>query len=460
MPYLFKKHYPLRDIIFCVGEGLLIFLTFCFTHALLIGDYLYFFYLNIHLTQALVITSIFQVCLYFYDLYDLNRDLTLTDTASRMMKSFGLGCIVLGLIYYTMPLLSTSIKIFWPAYFAICGVVLVWRWAYYFILQKRLFLHRVCIIGTGTFAAEIAKEIEGKHDSAHKIICFSGNSKVSFNPNNVPVHKEMPDMVRYCHQNNIETIILALDDRRKYIPSEKLLACKLSGIRIEQGVNFYERITGKIPVNRVSPSGIFLSDGFTVGRWTGMGKRVVDIIFSLLGLLLSMPLLLLSAFIIKLESKGPVFYIQERVGTGGTVFNIIKFRSMYLDAEKDGAVWATENDDRITRYGRFIRATRIDELPQMLNVLMGDMSFVGPRPERPVFVKELEESIPFYKIRHYIKPGITGWAQVCYPYGASVEDALRKLEYDLYYMKNISAFIDVLIIFKTIKTVLFKIGAR
>jgi sugar transferase (PEP-CTERM system associated) len=460
MPYLLKKHYPLRDIIFCAGEGLLIFLAFCFTHALLIGDYLYSFYLTLHLTQAFVVTITFQLCLYFYDLYDLNRNITIIDTVSRMTQAFGLGCIVLAVVYYTMPLLSTAIRIFWPAYFAICGVVLLWRWAYYFILQKRLFLHRVCIIGTGSFASEIAREIEGRNDSAYRIVCFSGDSEVSFNPNKIPVRKVMSDMVQYCQQNDIETIILALDNRRNATPSKRLLACKLSGIRVQQGTDFYEKITGRIPVSRVNPSGIFLSDGFTVGRWTGMTKRVVDIAFSLLGLLVSLPLTLLSAIIIKLESKGPVIYVQERVGQQGAVFNILKFRSMYQNSEKDGAVWATKNDPRVTRFGQFIRSVRIDEIPQMVNVLKGDMSFVGPRPERPFFVEKLAEDIPFYNIRHCIKPGITGWAQVCYPYGASVADSLRKLEYDLYYMKNISAVMDILIIFKTIKTVLFKIGSR
>lgn len=377
-----------------------------------------------------------------------------------MTQAFGLGCIILGLIYYTIPLLTTSIRIFWPGYFATCGIVMLWRWAYYSILKKRMFVQNILVLGSGPFASDIAKEIEGTHDSGHKIISFIGDTEVAFNPHNVPVSSKIPQMAAYCHKHHIDQIILALDDRRKKTPTIELLACKLDGISVKQGINFYETITGKFPVERVDPSGIFFSDGFAQGRWTIVIKRVLDICLSSFGIIMSLPIAILSAIIIKFESPGPVFYLQERVGIRGQTFKVIKFRSMGQDAEKDGAVWATQNDSRVTRFGGFIRKVRIDEIPQLFNVLMGEMSFVGPRPERPIFVDELSEKIPYYAIRHNIKPGITGWAQVCYPYGASVEDALRKLEYDLYYMKNISIFLDLMIIFQTIKTVLFKKGGR
>lgn len=456
MPYILKKYYPLRNLVFCAGEGLLIFLTFCLVHYVLIGNYLYFYYLPAHIAQAAIITLIFQICLYFYDLYDLSRDLTLTETATRMTQAFGLGCIVLGGIYYTIPVFITSIRIFWPGYVAICCIVLLWRWAYYFTLKKRMFMQNILVLGTGKFASDISREVEGRHDSAYRIINFIGETDVEFNPHNVPVLKKIPDMVTFCQENNIEKIVLALDDRRKKTPIQDLLKCKLNGITVNQGVTFYEGITGKLMVERVDPSGIFFSDGFTISRWTYMMKRILDIFLSSFGLIISLPVTLISAIIIKVESPGPIFYLQERVGEKGTVFKVIKFRSMRQDAEKDGAVWAMKNDTRVTRFGGFIRKVRIDEIPQMINVLKGEMSFVGPRPERPVFVEKLTEDIPYYAIRHYIKPGITGWAQVCYPYGASVEDALRKLEYDLYYMKDVSIIMDLMIIFQTIKTVAFK----
>ncbi len=456
MPYILKKYYSPRNLTFCAGEGLLIFLTFCLVHGILIGNYLYFYYLFVHLVQAALITLIFQLCLYFFDLYDLSQDLTLTETATRMTQAFGLGCMVLGVIYYTVPLFIISTRIFWSSYIAMCGVVMLWRWEYYFILRKRMFVQNILVLGTGKFATDIAKAVEGRHDSAYKIINFVGDTELEFNPHNIPVLKKIPNMLSYCHAHNIDKIILALDDRRKQTPTQDLLECKLNGITINQGVTFYEAVTGKFLVKRVDPSGIFFSDGFTIGRWTNLTKRIMDICLSVFGLLSFLPVSLLSAIIIKFESPGPVFYLQERVGDKGAIFKIIKFRSMRQDAEKDGAVWAMRNDPRVTRFGNIMRKVRIDEIPQMLNVLKGEMSFVGPRPERPVFVKKLTEDIPYYGIRHYIKPGVTGWAQVCYPYGASVEDSLRKLEYDLYYMKNISIVMDLMIIFKTIKTVLFK----
>jgi exopolysaccharide biosynthesis polyprenyl glycosylphosphotransferase len=213
-------------------------------------------------------------------------------------------------------------------------------------------------------------------------------------------------------------------------------------------------------VEKVDPSWMLFSEGFYVRRMTRMLKRMIDITVASAMLVVSLPVFLLSAVIISFESPGGVFYRQDRVGANGRVFNIIKFRSMYADAEKDGPVWAAAEDSRITRYGAFIRKTRIDELPQLINVIRGDMSFVGPRPERPVFVSELTQQIPFYSMRHALRPGITGWAQIYYPYGASKEDALRKLEYDLYYIKNLSIGMDLSTIFQTIKVVLFQKGAR
>lgn len=260
--------------------------------------------------------------------------------------------------------------------------------------------------------------------------------------------------------SRIDHIIVALDDRRGNMPIAELLECKLQSRMIEDSVSFYEAITGKILVEKVNPAWLIFSDGFACGRMTYLIKRVLDLSLAVFILMASLPVSLLTALLIKLESPGPIFYRQERVGERGKVFSIVKFRSMRQDAERDGAVWASQNDCRVTRIGKFIRKVRIDEIPQIWNVLRGQMSFVGPRPERPVFVEQLVQKLPYYSLRHSAKPGITGWAQICYPYGASEEDALRKLEYDLYYIKNQSIFMDLLIIFRTVKTVLFQKGAR
>jgi len=244
------------------------------------------------------------------------------------------------------------------------------------------------------------------------------------------------------------------------MPIRELMSCKLEGRNIVNGVTFFEGLTGTILVENMNPSWIIFSDGFVKNRRIVLLKRTMDVLLSLTGLILSLPVTLLSALIIRLESPGGILYRQVRVGEAGRQFELIKFRSMRADAEREGPVWAVPNDTRVTRYGAFMRKTRIDELPQLWNILRKDMSFVGPRPERPVFVAPLQEKIPYYSLRHTVRPGLTGWAQVQYPYGASEEDALRKLEYDLYYVKNMNAMMDTIIVLRTIKTVLFQKGGR
>jgi sugar transferase (PEP-CTERM system associated) len=254
-------------------------------------------------------------------------------------------------------------------------------------------------------------------------------------------------------------VVVAQIDRRGCFPAQTLLECRLRGIRVEDWPTFYEKATGKILVTAVRPSWLIFSDGFVKTPRTEIIKRLFDVGASLAGILLSLPLMALAAIAIKLESSGPVLYRQPRLGQNGCVFILNKFRSMRQDAEKEtGPVWATQQDSRITRVGGFLRRTRLDELPQLFNVLFGHMSFIGPRPERPEFVSELQKQIPYYIERLAVKPGITGWAQVRYRYGSSVEDAVEKLQYDLYYIKNLSLFLDLLIVLNTVQVVLFARG--
>ncbi len=462
MPYILKKYYPLRNIVFFIGEGLLIFTAIS---AVYLFDYgfefsTYFAVAPLYFGRALVVTFTFQVCLYYFDLYDLAIIPSFSENAARITQAFGFGCIALSLLYFLFPKIIISSKVFWGAYFAICFVVSIWRLLYFRVLEKRMFSQAVAIIGTGNISADIAEHIENRKDSGYKIAAYIGETAPVANPYNVPVFSSHKKLIELSYTKHIEKIVLALDERRGNVPAHELIACKLMGIKIVDGVEFYEELTGKVLIEKVNPSWILFSEGFNVGRLTKMLKRLTDIVLSTVGLLISLPISAMSAMIIKLESPGPAFYAQERVGERGEVFRVLKFRSMRADAEKDGPVWARTNDDRVTRYGKIIRKLRIDEIPQMLNVLKGDMSFVGPRPERPVFVNELEKKIPYYSMRHTVKPGITGWAQVFYPYGASEEDALRKLEYDLYYIKNLTLRMDLWIIFQTVKIVLFQKGAR
>ena len=259
---------------------------------------------------------------------------------------------------------------------------------------------------------------------------------------------------------NIDRIVVALDERRGKFPIDELLSCRLRGIKVDDGVAFTEYLAGKLSVESLHPSFLIFSDGFQSSSTSKILKRIIDISVSSLGLLAFSIVGLIIGIAIKLDSKGPIFYRQERVGEGTKIFGLLKFRSMRVNAEENGPQWAKVNDERVTRVGRVIRKLRLDEIPQMINVLKGQMSFVGPRPERPVFVKMLKREIPFYTQRHAVKPGITGWAQICCPYGASREEALEKLKYDLYYIKHMSLLLDLIIISETVKVVLFGKGAR
>ncbi len=263
-----------------------------------------------------------------------------------------------------------------------------------------------------------------------------------------------------CRDTSIDRIVVALDERRGKLPLDQLLSCRMKGIQITDGIDFSESLSGKLLVENLRPSALIFSNGFRRNAVIKFAKRGIDVFASLLGLIFYSPICLLIAAAIKLDSPGPVLYRQERVGEDESVFELLKFRSMRTDAEKGGPVWAQVNDRRITRVGRIIRKLRLDEIPQMVNVLRGEMSFVGPRPERPHFVEILEKEIPFYSYRHTVKPGITGWAQIRYPYGASKEEALEKLKYDIYYIKHLSVYLDLEIIFQTIKIMLWGRGAR
>ena len=266
---------------------------------------------------------------------------------------------------------------------------------------------------------------------------------------------------KIARKRKVDRIIVAMEERRGKLPIEELLKCRMEGISVEEGIAFYESLTGKLLVEKTYPSFLIFSNGFAKSTYHRIVKAAVDYFLSSIGLIISLPIIALVALAIKIESPGPIFYRHERVGKDGKIFSFLKFRSMRDEAEKEtGPVWATENDDRVTRVGKIIRKMRLDEIPQMINILRGEMSFIGPRPERSYFVEQLQNKIPLYEKRHGIKPGITGWAQIQYRYGASEGDALEKLKYDLFYIKNMSLLFDLIILFKTLRIVLFGNGAR
>ena len=464
MPYIFGKYYPPRNIIFFLGEGLIIFLS-------LLG--VSYFFEDIspgvfgpssfihHVMRVFVVTLIFQICFYYFELYDLSNLPSIYDLTARSMQAFGFGFIILGIIYILAPSISISSKVFFAAYAFVCLCIALWRWGYITILDKKFFTRPAVIVGTGRLASDIYNELSTRKDAQYRVAAFFGPKVEGLFDVNIPIYEDKAYLFLVAKDVKAERIIVALDDRRGKTPIRELLECRFKGIPVVQGISFYEELTGKILVERTNPAWLIFSDGFKKSKFTLFVKRCMDIVLSIVGLTISSPLIVFSAIIIILESKGPVFYRQDRVGLDEKVFKVIKFRSMVQDAEKDGkARWASEDDPRVTHYGRIMRKYRIDEIPQMWNVLKGEMSFVGPRPERPQFVEILKEKIPYYALRHSVKPGLTGWAQIFYPYGASEEDALKKLEYDLYYIKKLGFWMDLKIIFDTGKIVLFKKGAR
>lgn len=335
-----------------------------------------------------------------------------------------------------------------------------WHRNFHYLLRVPGIAQKVMILGAGPVAEQIEKVLAA---SQHNYILTGPAPRPPGSPAGAPqVPPEMPGhLARTAVLEKVDTIVISLTERRGVLPVREILGCKLSGIEIVDAMSFYEQMTGKLMVEKITPSWFIFSNGSRVTPFMRFYKRGFDLLFALVAIILVMPLLPLIALAIRFDTGEPILFKQVRVGMGEKDFVLYKFRTMHPDAERQtGAIWASENDPRVTRVGRFLRHTRLDEVPQLFNVLRGDMSFVGPRPERPEFVAKLKEEIPFYSNRHYVKPGATGWAQVKYSYGASVEDALEKLRYDLYYIKNYSLFLDFLIILETIKVVLFGRGAR
>jgi sugar transferase, PEP-CTERM system associated/exopolysaccharide biosynthesis polyprenyl glycosylphosphotransferase len=327
-------------------------------------------------------------------------------------------------------------------------------------LGTTAFRRRVLVLGAGARAQRL-RDLAERAEAGFVIVGYIGMSEAAPVVEEAIARSAIHNLTRYVENLGVSEVVLALEERRNSLPLKDLLRIKTAGVHVNEFSSFLERETGRVDLDTVNPSWLIFSDGFSSGRMiSSASKRLFDIIASALLLVVTAPVILLFALLVKIDSKGPAFYRQSRVGLFGQNFDVIKLRSMRTDAEAAGAQWAEKDDPRITRVGSFIRKVRIDELPQAWTVLKGEMSFVGPRPERPEFVADLEEQLRFYAERHMVKPGITGWAQINYPYGASIEDSRNKLEYDLYYAKNYTPFLDFLIILQTLRVVLWSEGAR
>lgn len=410
--------------------------------------------------QLLTFGSALQVTMLAVGVYGADALQSLRIAATRLIVATAMGVIGLSAIYFLIPQLS-----FWRsnlAYAMAAAPVLLFGMR--IVLGKmfgaQVFKRRIVVLGAGARAARL-KELARKPGAGFVVVGYVSMSETNRVIPEAISREAIYNLADHVVLLNASEVVLALEERRNSLPLKDLLRIKTTGVHVNEISTFLERETGRIDLQSVDPSWLIFSDGFSSGRvLSSIFKRLFDVLASAVLLLLSAPLILLTAIAIRLESKGPAFYRQQRVGLYGQPFGVVKLRSMRADAETDGqAVWAEKDDPRITRIGRFIRKTRIDELPQCWSVLKGEMSFVGPRPERPQFVEDLEHKLNYYAERHMVKPGITGWAQINYPYGASIEDARHKLEYDLYYAKNYSPFLDLLILLQTLRVVLFPEGA-
>lgn len=423
----------------------------------------YELFLRLGFQKAALATLFCLTSFYLFDLYDFivmhdRRELVL-----RLVQALGLAWIALALSFYVFPGLMLGRGVALIALPLALTLMVSWRISIHWFMGHPDFGERILIVGSGDLAVELAREVLERPDAGYRIIGFVGTDtemlgKSLINPRVIGITSELDGIV---DRENIDRIVVAMGERRGHLPTGELLHLSLAGkVAIEEGASFYERVTGRVSLNMVRPSWLIFSGRGRQARITGLARIIVHRLVALIGAIIFLPFALLTAVLIKLDSRGPALYRQERVGKGGRPFVLMKFRSMRNDAELAGPVWASKSDDRTTRVGKIIRKIRLDEIPQFWNILRGDMMFVGPRPERPHFVSQLAQEIPYYEQRHLIAPGLTGWAQIKYPYGASIEDARQKLQYDLFYIKNQSLILDAIIMFETVKIILFGRGAH
>ena len=454
---LFNVYYPLRTLVLLVVETVVVFTSFLVGMLLAFPDETYIV-LNYQYgyVRILIATVVVLTCSHWFDLYDSSRFDAKGELYFRLFLVPGVLALGLGLIGYFFPRLLPGNNA------SLIGLVILtfglfgWRTAYAWLVQQPYMQEKVYVLGTGQRAQRLVQGLRQRKDLGIDVIGWSGNIDGAVTREAAAAH-----LMELAGQHRVHRVIVAMPDRRGTFPVHELLQLRLSGVRIEEATSWLEKISGRIEVEQLYPSWLIFADGFRFSTSFNLMRRLLSTLMALMLLLVTLPFLPLVILAIKLDSKGPVLYRQKRVGLRGKCFRVLKFRTMRQDAEADtGPTWAGDDDPRITRIGRFLRSSRIDEIPQLWCVFKGDMAFVGPRPERPEFVEWLSKEIPYYGVRHAVRPGITGWAQVRYKYGNTIEDAKEKLQYDLFYIKNASLGLDILIMFQTIKIVLLGRGAQ
>jgi len=416
------------------------------------------------LLRALVCVAVLQAGMYYGELYDDRALRSRTQFFLHLGQSYAAAALVLAFFYYLVPSARVAPGTLLLGLPFSAAAILGWHGLHRWASDREALCDNVLIVGTGQTARQVATEVLRREPLGYRVVGFLGTHRAEVGRRlaNPAVVGTTPDLLPLVHSLRVNLIVVALEDLRGQLPMDDLLRCRLEGIRVEDAPSFFERLTGKILLSDLRPSWLVFSPGFSKPRLLSSSKRAVELVTALLLLAATLPLLLVLALLVRLESRGPALYRQPRVGRGGGVFTLYKLRTMREGAEAgSGPVWTDpENDPRVTRLGRFLRTFRLDELPQLWNVAKGEMSFVGPRPERPHFVETLRLVIPYYDERHTVRPGITGWAQVKFGYGSTIEDSERKLQFDLYYVKNMSLLLDFAIVLATFKVMLLGRGAR
>ncbi len=454
---LFNVYYPIRTLILLAGEALVVSTSFLLGMVLqyrgdsyLVLNYEYGYF------KILAVTAIVLMFSHWFDLYDPRNLNEKGELYFRLLLVPGVLALTLAAVGYVFPRYLPGNNAALAGLLILTLALFGWRMAYAWLVQQPYLRERVYVVGIGERAQRLVNGLRTRPELAVEVVGWSGNVEGAVTRDSVASH-----LMELTKQQKFHRVIVAMPDRRGNLPVGELLQLRLAGIKVEEATSWLERMSGKIEVEQLYPSWLVFAEGFRFSASVMFVRRLLSLLASAVLLLVVLPLIPLVILAIKVSSPGPVLYRQKRVGLGGVTFHCYKFRTMRKDAEADtGPTWAGDDDPRITRIGRVLRATRLDEIPQLWCVLKGDMAFVGPRPERPEFVAWLTREIPYYAVRHAVRPGITGWAQIRYKYGNTVEDAKEKLQYDLFYIKNGSLGLDLLIMFQTIKIVLLGRGAQ
>jgi sugar transferase (PEP-CTERM system associated) len=458
-----NAHFPARIVLLGISEALLVTVVFVGAAVAIVGGSNAVVSLGYErgLLKILVVSATFLLCMYYFDFYDSRIVSGQRGIPLRLIQMMGAVCVILAILYHLYPSLELGRGIVVTGVLLVGVAILLWRKLFVAINSRTEFADRALLLGNGPLSIPLMQEVDARPELGLRVVSqlvLPGNES---EPESEPVSSSLERLSRAVEMLHVNRILVSLGDRRGNLPVEALLELKSRGVKIEDGADLYEAITGKVPFESVRLGWLLYSPSFCASRFLRVYKRLASIVVSIFGLAVTLPVVPLILAAIKLTSQGDALYKQKRVGLNGKVFDCYKFRTMRADAEADsGPTWAGDDDPRITAVGRFLRMTRLDEIPQLWNVLQGDMCLVGPRPERPEFVEWLSNEIPHYQLRNTVRPGISGWAQIRFKYSRSLEDSREKLRYDLFYLKNMSPGLDFLVFLETIKVILFGRGAQ